>query len=148
MKLSCEHPSLAPGPCICGSMFETRFLTIDCQWCTMWKYTVCGVLLVFVVAFELVLRPLFFNPLSKIPGPKLYALTKWRLALDEWYGKRTISIHRLHERYGPVIRIGPNEVHFNSPTAMRTIYGPGSGFERTDFYRMFDAYGKMNVCLC
>lgn len=90
-------------------------------------------------------NPLLFSPLAKVPGPKTYALTKWRLAYDEWRGKRTSTIHRLHQIYGPAVRIGPNEVHFNSPTALRTIYGAGSGFERTDFYRMFDVYGRQNV---
>jgi hypothetical protein len=44
-----------------------------------------------------------------------------------------------------VVRIGPNEVHFNSITALRTIYGAGSGFERNGFYSMFDVYGRKNL---
>lgn len=92
-----------------------------------------------------ILQPLFLSPLSRISGPKLYALTKWRLAWEDWCGCRTLTINRLHQKYGPVIRIGPNEIHFNSLTALRTIYGPGSGFGRTDFYRMFDVYGKQNL---
>lgn len=91
------------------------------------------------------LYPLYFSPLSRIPGPKLYALTKWRLAWEDWCGRRTRTIHELHQEYGPVVRIGPNEVHFNSLTALRTLYGPASGFGRTSFYRMFDVYGKQNL---
>ncbi|KAG4444014.1 hypothetical protein IFR05_000474 [Cadophora sp. M221] len=83
--------------------------------------------------------------LRGIPGPKSYAITKWRLAYDDWKGIRTRSIHRLHQQYGPVIRVGPNEVSFNSITALKTIYGAGSGFERTSFYRMFDVYGHQNL---
>lgn len=105
----------------------------------------CMPFLVFLLIFKFILDPLLLAPLSRIPGPSPYALTKWRLAWDEWRGQRTQSIHRLHQQYGPVVRIGPNEVHFNSPTALKNIYGAGSGFERTDFYRMFDAYGKQNV---
>ncbi|USP76281.1 uncharacterized protein yc1106_03555 [Curvularia clavata] len=92
-----------------------------------------------------ILYPFFYSPLSRIPGPKLYAFTKWRLAWDDWTGQRTRVIHALHQKYGPVVRIGPNEIHFNSLHALRTIYGAGSGFERTDFYRMFDAYGRKNI---
>ena len=88
-----------------------------------------------------VLEPLFINPKSKIPGPKFYALTKWRLALEDWRGERTRTIDRLHQQYGPVVRIGPNEIHFNSLSALQRIYGAGSGFERTRFYNMFDVYG-------
>ncbi|KAG9715090.1 hypothetical protein KCU73_g16031, partial [Aureobasidium melanogenum] len=90
------------------------------------------------VVYYNVVEPLFLDPESKIPGPKLFALTKWRLALEDFKGTRTRKIHALHERYGPIVRIGPNEVHCNSLNALRTIYGAGSGFERTWFYRMFD----------
>lgn len=44
--------------------------------------------------YYLMFEPLFFSPLSSIPGPKLYALTKWRLALDEWNGERTRLIEK------------------------------------------------------
>lgn len=86
-----------------------------------------------------------FLRLKGVPGPKTYALTKWRLAYDDWTGTRTRTIHQLHQRYGPVVRIGPKELSFSSLTALKTIYGAGSGFERTSFYRMFDVYGHQNL---
>jgi hypothetical protein len=101
--------------------------------------------ILFVLLHKYVLAPLFLNPLATIPGPKVFALTKWRLALEEWYGRRTVTINKLHNEYGPVVRIGPNEVSFNSTSALKTIYGAGSGWERTDFYDMFDVYGKKNL---
>lgn len=86
-----------------------------------------------------------FGPLSRIPGPKSFALTKWRLAYEDYRGSRTRKIHALHRGYGPVIRVGPDEVAFNSLSALRVIYGAGSGFERTNFYHMFSAYGRRNM---
>jgi hypothetical protein len=80
-----------------------------------------------------------------VPGPRVYILTKWRLAYDDWKGIRTKTIYQLHQKYGPVVRIGPNELSFNSLSALKTIYGAGSGFERTSFYRMFDVYGHQNL---
>lgn len=103
-----------------------------------------GTVTILALLHRLVLQPLVISPLSRIPGPKLYAVTKWRLARDDW-GRRTRTINSLHKRYGPVVRIGPNEVHFNSITALRTIYGAGSGFERNRFYSMFDVYGRRNL---
>jgi cytochrome P450 len=87
----------------------------------------------------------FFSPLARIPGPKLYALTSWRLAYDDWCGTRTRNFYKLHETYGPAVRVGPNEVSFGSLAALRTIYGAGSGFERTSFYKMFEVYGRKNM---
>ncbi|EXJ96050.1 hypothetical protein A1O1_01176 [Capronia coronata CBS 617.96] len=83
--------------------------------------------------------------LRRIPGPWLYAATGFRLAFDAWQARSVHAILNLHRRYGPVVRIGPNEVSFNSLSALRAIYGAGSGFERTDFYRMFDVYGRPNL---
>jgi hypothetical protein len=95
--------------------------------------------------YRYIVHPLYVHPLSRISGPPLYALSRWRLAYEDWKGCRTRTIHGLHQRYGPAVRIGPNEVHFNSLSALKSIYGPGSSFGRTDFYRMFDVYGEQNL---
>src|SRR5277367_3515915 len=87
----------------------------------------------------------FRDPLRPLPGPKLYRLTKWRLALDDFRASRTRTIHALHAKYGPAVRIGPSEVSFASLLAVRQIYGAGSGFERSVFYSMFDVYGRQNL---
>lgn len=89
---------------------------------------------------------LSISPLSRIPSPgTLFALTKWRLAYEDYKGSRTRKIYAFHEQYGPAVRVGPNEVSFNSLSALRTIYGAGSGFERTNFYHMFSIYGRRNM---
>lgn len=87
----------------------------------------------------------FRDPLRPVPGPILYRLSKWRLALDDYRASRTRTIHKLHAKYGPVLRIGPSEVSFASLSALRQIYGAGSGFERSEFYSMFDVYGRKNL---
>ncbi|KAH8803588.1 cytochrome protein [Xylogone sp. PMI_703] len=89
---------------------------------------------------------LLFSPLARIPGPKSFAWTKFRLAYEDYKGTRTRTIHQLHQKYGPVVRVGPNEVSFNSVTALRQIYGAGSQFGRPrSFYRMFDIYGQPHM---
>ncbi|GAD92318.1 benzoate 4-monooxygenase cytochrome P450, putative [Paecilomyces variotii No. 5] len=87
----------------------------------------------------------FTDPLRCIPGSRLFAITRWRLAYEDWKGTRTRKIHELHTIYGPVVRIAPTEISFNSLTALRSIYGAGSKAQRTDFYRMFDVYGRQNL---
>ncbi|KAF2428615.1 putative P450 monooxygenase [Tothia fuscella] len=95
--------------------------------------------------YRLIYLPFLSTPLNRIPRPKLYAISQWRLAYEDYKGTRTRTINKLHTKYGTAVRIGPNEVAFNSLSALRTIYGAGSGFERTSFYDMFDAYGKKNL---
>ena len=71
---------------------------------------------------------MFFDSLSHIPGPKLAAATLWY----EFYydvvkqGQYTWEIGRMHEKYGPIIRISPYEIHINDPEFIDEIY-PGSG---------------------
>ncbi|OQV05496.1 hypothetical protein CLAIMM_10223 [Cladophialophora immunda] len=38
---------------------------------------------------------------------------------------------------GPVVRTGPDEVIVNDPSVLDVIYGFGSKFQKTDFYRLF-----------
>lgn len=97
------------------------------------------------VVLKIIYAPLVASPLRQVPGPKLFALTKWRLALEDWRGTRTPAIHSLHQEYGTAVRLSPNELSFSSLTALRTIYGAGSGYERTSFYQMFNVYGRQNL---
>jgi Cytochrome P450 len=83
--------------------------------------------------------------LWQIPGPRLYAISSIPLALNAWDARSIHTIHQLHKRYGPVVRVTPTQISFNSLSALRTIYGAGSPFERTDFYKMFDVYGRPNL---
>src|SRR6266487_4971875 len=54
------------------------------------------------------------SPLNKIPGPWYSLYTDTWLMLQEFSSKRRTYIHALHQKYGPVLRLGPNEVSFTS----------------------------------
>ncbi|WYZ35865.1 hypothetical protein EsH8_X_000512 [Colletotrichum jinshuiense] len=64
------------------------------------------------------------HPLSHIPGPKLSAATY----IPEFYydvvlfGRYTGEIRRMHEKYGPIVRISPHEVHCNDTGFSDEIY--------------------------
>ncbi|KAL2266034.1 hypothetical protein VTJ83DRAFT_5386 [Remersonia thermophila] len=80
-----------------------------------------GILFLYVLIRGVYLA--FFHPLSRIPGPKLYAFTDlpylYYLLRGEWpYRHR-----QLHDQYGPVVRYTPNDVSFTTANAWRTIYG-------------------------
>jgi hypothetical protein len=83
------------------------------------------------------------SPLRKLPGPGISALTSLELKWNELRANRTLYIHRLHLRYGPVVRIAPNEVSFTSWAALKEIYcSSGSGYDKTEFYDLFKIYGR------
>ncbi len=74
-----------------------------------------------------VLRNLVWSPLARFPGPKLWAVSRIPSQLSVLRGRTHLDITALHARYGPVVRIGPNELAFNSPEAFRDIYGARPG---------------------
>jgi hypothetical protein len=80
---------------------------------------------------------------AKIPGPFVSNFTSLVLKWHELNANRTVYIHELHRRYGPVVRVAPNEVSFTSVAALKEIYGSGgSGYDKTEFYDLFQVYGK------
>lgn len=44
---------------------------------------------------------------------------------------------RLHAKYGPLIRIGPNEVACADPDAIKKIYRIKDALDKTDFYTVW-----------
>lgn len=75
---------------------------------------------------------LFFHPLRHYPGPKLAAVSElYRLYFDIIKGgEMTNHLHTLHAAYGPVVRTGPNRLHFNDYDAFFDIYRPGASFPK------------------
>ncbi|KAL2859085.1 cytochrome P450 [Aspergillus pseudodeflectus] len=88
------------------------------------------VLLLSFAAFYLTktIYRLYFHPLARFPGPRLTAAT----SLNEIYhdvfrgGKFLWEIEKMHEKYGPIIRITPNELHIKDPSFYNEIYASGS----------------------
>ncbi|PHH83085.1 hypothetical protein CDD82_3620 [Ophiocordyceps australis] len=77
---------------------------------------------------------LFLHPLATVPGPKWAAVSNMWHALHVRNGRVGGLARTLHQKYGPMVRVGPNEVWFNSKEAFDQIYCPGKGFEKSDFY--------------
>lgn len=93
---------------------------------------------------------LYLSPLSKFPGPKLAALTLWYevfhltspilsniLRYESYYdvilgGQYTFHIKKLHDQYGPIIRINPYELHISDPSCYDTLYASSAGGEERD----------------
>ncbi|KAH8683932.1 cytochrome P450, partial [Ilyonectria robusta] len=63
-----------------------------------------------------------FHPLAKYPGPRLRAASKVPYLAAMWTGYHHRAMQELHERYGPVVRIAPNNLSFINPQAWKDIY--------------------------
>jgi hypothetical protein len=79
----------------------------------------------------------FKSPLYSIPGPLWTRFTKL------WYFNRVRIGHferqniDLHRKYGPIVRIAPDHYSIDDPAAIKTIYGIGSKFPKSEWYEAF-----------
>lgn len=88
--------------------------------------TVSSGLLLFVVVGYCIYQRLF-SPLSRIPGPFWASLTPlWKL-LSFKNGNFHETIVSLHQKYGKLVRIAPNEVIISDGAAIRQIYSTTEG---------------------
>ncbi|KAB8235121.1 cytochrome P450 [Aspergillus alliaceus] len=78
---------------------------------------------------------------TRVPGPLYAKFTSLILKYQEFSGKRRTYIHSLHQKYGPVVRLAPNEISFTDLEGLREIYqSGGSGYDKTEFYNLFQQY--------
>lgn len=78
-----------------------------------------------------------FSTLQGIPGPLLAKLTNlWRMRVV--YRRDSHDTYlKLHEKYGDLVRIGPNCISINSPDAIASIYGISVKAPKSDFYAVW-----------
>jgi cytochrome P450 len=70
----------------------------------------------------IVIYNLNFHPLSQIPGPSSWSCSRLPFVWALIRGTIVHDIERLHQKYGPVLRIAPNEVTFASKEAWNDIF--------------------------
>lgn len=82
------------------------------------------VVLLLVYISTLLTRRLLFSPIAKFPGPKFAAASFFYEFYYDFVcrGRYEFKIEELHEKYGPIIRINPDELHIKDPDFFSQIY--------------------------
>lgn len=88
------------------------------------------------LVFQLLLRlgRAAFSSQKDIPGPF------WTRFTSLWYfnrvrhGRFEHENIRLHQQYGPIVRIAPNQYSISDVSAIKTVYGTGSKFAKSAWY--------------
>ena len=70
---------------------------------------------------------LYFHPLARYPGPRIAAVSSLWYARALAKGTIAQDTLTLHERYGDVVRIAPDELSYLKPENWREIYGYRAG---------------------
>ncbi|KAL7623138.1 hypothetical protein AAE478_006819 [Parahypoxylon ruwenzoriense] len=58
----------------------------------------------------------------------------WRFALVRT-GSYHVHVKKLHDQYGPVLRIGPNVLDLDIPELVKVLYGSDVIWRKTEFYK-------------
>ncbi|KAI9651889.1 MAG: hypothetical protein M1831_007511 [Alyxoria varia] len=100
-----------------------------------------GVLILY--CFCLCTYRVYFHPLAAVPGPKLAALTQWVEVYYECFkkhpggrgGQFMFAYRHWHVKYGPIVRISPNEVHIQDAPFYETLYSQSRNQNKLEKYQ-------------
>ncbi|KAF8212499.1 cytochrome P450 [Mycena galopus ATCC 62051] len=73
------------------------------------------------------------HPLYRIPGPPLWRISKLVGAWMAWTGHQHLYMKQAHDKHGPVVRTGPNEVSIVDVDAVVSVLG-SSGLPKGQYY--------------
>ncbi|MCJ1422276.1 hypothetical protein MMC29_000156 [Sticta canariensis] len=90
----------------------------------------------FVYLLCLVIYRQYLSPIANVPGPRLTAITSWCQFYHDVIrgGQFTFVIQKWHEKYGPIVRINPTEIHISDPDFYDTIYSQ-TRVNKQEFHR-------------
>ena len=88
-----------------------------------------GLLVLFGCAARCIYN-LYFHPLSGVPGPRLWAASRLPFIYHLLRATLVKRTRTLHEKYGGIIRVAPDEVSFATVEAYDDIYVRRAGHKR------------------
>jgi hypothetical protein len=91
--------------------------------------------------YGFIIRPLYFAPVSHLPGPIWSKLSWYYLAYFDAQLRRNDKIAEWHQTYGPIICVRPDSVSIADPILMREIYGTSGKCAKSAFFDNFITYG-------
>ncbi|KAI0046870.1 cytochrome P450 [Auriscalpium vulgare] len=91
-----------------------------------------GMYTVWALTFTALYRLSPFHPLAGYPGPQYWWISSLWLTYISFRGRRHLVLDELHRQYGPFVRIGPNTLSINSPSAM-SLYSSSTSI-KSDSY--------------
>lgn len=92
--------------------------------------TSIGFHLATLIASTVVYRLSPFHPLARYPGPVLARVTRFWAFSKALGGKHHLMYHQLHEKYGDVVRTGPDHLFIRDVKAVPVVLGANPLNER------------------
>jgi hypothetical protein len=102
------------------------------DWSGVYQFAICAPLAITLYTLLIFLYNITLHPLAKYPGPLLWRMSPIPSTLSLLRGRLPPDTKLHHDTYGPVIRITPNELSFNTARAWEDIYGHRVGLPNMD----------------
>ncbi|KAJ5657790.1 cytochrome P450 [Penicillium longicatenatum] len=78
------------------------------------------------------------SPLKSFPGPASAGFTNlWRM-IDVFKGRCDITHNKLHRKYGPAVRMGPNVLSLSDPRLVSQVFNTKDPWLKSDMYNVND----------
>jgi hypothetical protein len=84
-----------------------------------------------------------FHPLAKCPGPLLARVSRVYWSFASSSGLPHIRMQQLHEKYGDIVRTGPNHLSIRDAAAIPAIFGA-----RGPWAKHGSAHSLLDHCCC
>ncbi|KAL6251758.1 hypothetical protein RBB50_001968 [Rhinocladiella similis] len=102
-------------------------------WCTS------AALLLLAIPCLLLLNTRRRKGLRDLPGPFFASILPLDRVLTTYSGHQFAKHLAYHDKYGPIVRIGPNHVSVSDSDQISVIYNITSKFNKSNFYTLFHA---------
>ncbi|GAB1315575.1 hypothetical protein MFIFM68171_05785 [Madurella fahalii] len=102
-------------------------------------------LLVLILLAGYHVRRTLQHPIAQVSGPWI---SKWTDAVVTYYwltGRRAKYVHSLHQKYGPVVRVSPDEVDFSDIAVTKEVYSVKEVYLKSLFYNKLIPPGFFNL---
>ncbi|KAL1962642.1 hypothetical protein VTN77DRAFT_9356 [Rasamsonia byssochlamydoides] len=117
-----------------ASVFLTEGIALVWRWAQLHPWITAATILFTQLALTR------YRPgLRHVPGPFVASFLNWWKLRAVWNKNMHRENVRVHEDYGPIVRIGPNHVSVADPESMRIIYGVQNVFRKSAFYPLAEA---------
>ncbi|KAH7007774.1 cytochrome P450 ClCP1 [Ilyonectria destructans] len=95
-------------------------------------YALIAIIAVVVLTVLVMMYNIYLSPLSTYPGPKASAATSIPYLRAVITGNTCDYVYKLHQKYGDVVRISPNELSYTSSKAWKDINAHRPGHSLPD----------------
>ena len=99
-----------------------------------WRVALAALTLAFATYVASCIYTALTSPLRSIPGPWMSLYSNRQLKSAVTGGKRIFYIDELHKKYGPIVRISPDEVAVADIESFRQIHAVSGGYTKSEFY--------------